>query len=405
MATSRLEYLFDRYVNKTANEAEENEFLELAEKPENKEQLQNLLQDLINETDSSEGLLPESEEAILEAIFKVQPPAKLVPMRTGFRWKRIAVAASVILTIGISSYFIFFNHNGTVQPITDERHSTNDVPAPDVTKATLKLDNGTIVYLDSANNGSLAMQGNVNVIKTADGQITYKSTVNSSQTTARYNTISNPRGSKIQTIILGDGTRILLNTESSLTYPTAFVGKERKVSITGEAYFEVARDASKKFMVDANGITTEVLGTHFNVNSYSDEEKTKVTLLEGSVKVSRQSGVSSHESVIIKPGQQAIAMSKLKSDSDRIQISSNTDIEEVMGWKNGYFHFESGDLKAMLREFARWYNVEVSYEGQISDRKFFCIVKRTSSLATVLNTLKANQVNYRIEGKNVVITQ
>jgi len=309
---------------------------------------------------------------------------KVIPLRT---IRKIAVAASIILAIGVGGYLLFFYKSGK-QPEIVVKEQQNDVSAPTVARATLKLDDGRIVYLDSAKNGSLAKQGNVNVVKLADGQIVYQG---NSTGEVKYNTITNSRGSKVQPLTLIDGTKVWLNAESSITYPTAFAGNERKISITGEAYFEVTKDASKKFIVDANGVTTEVLGTHFNVNSYQDEGDTRVTLLEESVKVSKGNSTG-----LLKPGQQA-------QITNEVKVVSGTDLEQVMAWKNGQFVLKGTDVAALMRQVARWYDVDVVFNSKVPENKFGGTVNRDVNLSTVLQALKEYGVVCWLEGKKVIV--
>jgi ferric-dicitrate binding protein FerR (iron transport regulator) len=168
------------------------------------------------------------------------------------------------------------------------------------------------------------------------------------------------------------------------------------VTISGEAYFAVSHNAKIPFKVIANGAEIQDIGTEFNVSAYGDEPETKTTLVEGSVRV--RSGVDSRESIVIKPGQQAILSANLQ-----LTTSNQVDLDEVTAWKNGLFHFESADVKTILRQFARWYDVEVIYEGELSTRKFFGIVNRDTPLSNVLQILKANDIKFRIEGKKLYV--
>jgi ferric-dicitrate binding protein FerR (iron transport regulator) len=276
------------------------------------------------------------------------------------------------------------------------------VQAPTKARATLKLDDNRIVYLDSVGNGQLAVQGNVSVVKTADGKISYQLPVASSQLEVKYNTISNPRGSKVQTLTLIDGTQVWLNAESSITYPTAFVGDERKVTITGEADFVVKHNEKMPFKVIANGVEINDVGTEFNVNAYSDEDAIRVTLLEGSVRVSKsnQSGVSSQESVVIKPGEQAVSVS-----SGQLAVNNNVDVEQVMAWKNGLFKFDGMTIEPLMRQIEKWYDVDVEYRGKVNSH-FIATIPRTVSAMDAFRILEqTGGVHFTIEGKKVIVEQ
>jgi len=217
-----------------------------------------------------------------------------------------------------------------------------------------------------------------------------------------YNTLTNPRGSKIVSINLSDGTKIWLNSESTLRYPVVFNGNERRVELTGEAYFEVApsfiRSGKKRpFYVTANDVTVEVLGTHFNVNNYPDEETIKVTLLEGRVRVGRgQRAAGKDNSVILKPGEQT-SVYQTSQPSQPIPVQ----IEEVMAWKNGAFYFNGENLQAIMKQLTRYYDVDVEYEGDIPDKHFGGMINRNKNLGEVLNVLELSGVHFQVEGKKI----
>ncbi|HXS54891.1 MAG TPA: FecR domain-containing protein, partial [Hanamia sp.] len=186
-----------------------------------------------------------------------------------------------------------------------------------------------------------------------------------------------------------DGSKVWLNAESSLTFPVAFPGEERKVEITGEAYFEVAHDANKKFIVTKGTTTVQVLGTHFNVNAYDDENSIKVTLLEGSVKVENV-----NNKVIIKPGEQA----QVGKDNG-IKVVNDLDIQQVIAWQKGLFEFNHADLASIMRQVSRWYDVEVIYDGKITEGKFGGGLSKSLPLSAVLKLMEANGVKFQLEGK------
>ena len=263
-----------------------------------------------------------------------------------------------------------------------------DVIAPTSSKATITLANGQIVELDAISTGTLvASQGAVNVMKTEDGQIVYKGT--SKQ--IAYNTLYNPRGSKVISLRLNDGSIVWLNSQSSIRYPVAFVGDERQVEITGEAYFEVAKNLTKKFIVVSNGLNIEVLGTHFNVNSYNDNKKIKVTLLEGSVKIIKGGGTC-----ILKPGQQAQV-------ADEIQVLNGANIESVMAWKNGFFSFSGTSVEELMNILGRWYNVEIVFNKSIPNRQFGGHIATSANLSQVIKVLNESELNCAlIDGKLVI---
>jgi transmembrane sensor len=312
--------------------------------------------------------------------------ARVIPI-----WKRIAAAGVVLLILSVAGYFIL-NKNKKLDDIAQTPPaSKTDIAAPTSNKARITLANGTTVSLDSVSSGTLATQGNMKVVKNANGEIVYQSSNNDQPTTIAYNTLYNPRGSKAISLTLSDGSQVWLNAESSLKYPTSFTGNERKVEITGEAYFEVAKNTSMPFKLSKGEKEITVLGTHFNVNAYDDEEALKVTLLEGSVKVS-----IGQLSNVIKPGEQAIVTSS-------ISVNHSADIEAVMAWKNGLFHFSSATLPEVLHQLSRWYDVDVTYEGAIPSMKFGGEITRNTNLSQVLQILEESKVHFKIEGKKIVV--
>lgn len=308
-------------------------------------------------------------------------------VRRMFNWRKIAVAASVILLLGIGSYFLFFNKTGKQDSMVNAELA-KDVEAPKTTKAVITLADGSVVALDSVTSGTLATQGNVRVTKTTDGKIIYSGNANE----VVYNTLTNPRGSKVIDMTLADGSRVWLNSGSSVTYPVAFVSNERKVSITGEAYFEIAHDASRPFKVNKGETDITVLGTHFNVNAYDDEQNIKVTLLEGSVKVSKGS-----INDILKPGQQA----QINND---VKVVDDVDLEQVMAWKNGRFIFNGSDIESVMRQVARWYDMEVEYKGDLTKEEFVGVISQNVNISQILEMLeKTRAVSFEIIGRKIIV--
>lgn len=397
MEQQQFTYLFHRYFSKQATPEETETFFNYVRSAEHDDELKQLI---LQTWDAQIPNYPQSEENA-DTIFNniISMAASQTKVKTMILWRRIAVAASILLVVGLGSYLLFFNKPGKQNEIVNIEPS-KDVQAPQATKATITLADGRIVTLDSVTSGTLATQGNIKVTKTKDGQVIYdRSQLIAQSSQLLYNTLFNPRGSKVVSLTLDDGTKVWLNSESSLTYPTAFTANERKVEITGEAYFEVARDAKKKFIVTGNGVTTEVLGTHFNVNTYDDEQEIKVTLLEGKVKVTAtNSQLTAQDSRVLAPGQQAV----LTHDS-RLTTHGSVDTEAVMAWKNGLFTFKAADIKTIMRQVARWYDVEIVYEKEVTE-KFYADVSRNTNISTLLKMLETTKsVHFRVEGKKVTV--
>lgn len=305
-----------------------------------------------------------------------------------YRW---AAAAAILLLI-VSSVFLLTNQKEEGTAVTKNiqpQQQQDRLPGGD--RATLTLADGSSIVLDSAGNGMLAQQGTTQIIKKEDGQLLYNSSDNVTEEVA-YNLLQTPVGGQYK-ITLPDGSKVWLNAASSLKYPVVFSGKERRVEITGEAYFEIAKDALRPFKVQLNQMEVEVLGTHFNINSYTDEETVRTTLLEGRVKV-----ITSLENNFLQPGQQA----QLKP-SGNMKIVNDVNLEETVAWKDGNFQFENSDIKSVMRQLSRWYDVEVSYRGNISEH-FIGGISRNVKLSQVLSMLQqTGEVRFIIEGKKIIV--
>jgi transmembrane sensor len=309
--------------------------------------------------------------------------------RPGFGW--MAIAASIILILSVSSYMLFFNNSKPTHIANTTPTKAVDVQAPQTNTAIITLSDGRKVYLDSVTNGEVSVQNNIRLVKLANGQVAYQAVSSEGIQEIQYNTLTNPRGSKIVDMTLSDGTRVWLNAGSSITYPVAFVGNQRTVSVSGEAYFEVTNNAVKPFVVKKGSMEVTVLGTHFNVDAYEDEPNTEVTLLEGSVNVTNN-GVSA----LLKPGQQA-------QITEGVKVINNPDLEAVMAWKNGRILFNASDLKDIMRHLARWYDLDIIYKKDVKE-KFYVEIASSSNLSNVLKILEGTGVvHFKIDGKEITV--
>ena len=328
-----------------------------------------------------------------EGDIKVTPVRKLTPLYK-LRWAA-AVVILLILSSGINYLFKTSKSSLVSGKILAKKNTAKGV-MPGGNKAILILADGTSIVLDSSSNGTIASQGATKIIKLNTGQLIYNSS-NADQNTVSYNILSTPYGGQYQ-VTLPDGTIVWLNSASNLRYPTSFTGHERRVEITGEAYFEVAKNARQPFKVKINlsngeGSEVEVLGTHFNINAYDDETTIRTTLFEGSVKINQSTGTTQ-----IKPGQQLQT-----GKTGQIKIINNADLEETIAWKEGRFQFGNADINCIMRQLARWYDIDVKYEGNIS-RHFSGIIPRNVNLLKVLNMLElTGEVNFKVEGKKVMV--
>lgn len=402
----RIRELLLKYSSKVSSITEEGELFELLNNTTETE-IEPLLTNILEKTEPSYDYT--RRERILASVLQYTKEEEngerlVVIMKPRIQlWKRIAVAASIIGVLFVAGYWLM-NKKTTDDPSTiAQDQNTKDVPAPDKNRAQIKLADGSVVYLDSVGNGELANMNGVKVVKTADGRIEYSSEQGVLSGELKYNTLFNPRGSQVMNMTLADGSRVWLNAGSSVTYPIAFIGKERNVTITGEAYFEIAHDKTKPFKVSKGETTVEVLGTHFNVNAYDDESEIKVTLLEGKVNVSTKYDV---RGATIKPGEQAIANPSTPANggTGSLRVMKDVDVEQVMAWKNGSFVFgEAMSAEEIMRQIARWYDVEVVYEkkpgGHIGGS-----ISRSVNITKVLQILEATgTMQFKVEGRKVTL--
>lgn len=314
--------------------------------------------------------------------------------------KSISIAAMVLVSLSLSFFFLKKNYVKTEEQFV-EINSNNDI-LPGNNKAVLTLADGSKISLDDAEKGLLASQGNIAITKTDNGEIVYeKNNVLDSRNTAKtaINTIQTPKGGKFQ-VRLPDGSKVWLNSASSLSYPTVFTGKERKVLLKGEAYFEIASNKNLPFRVVTNGQVVEVLGTHFNINSYDDEDFTKTTLLEGSVRVTLKTASNKlGKTKMLKPGEQSLT--NVKNTGIRVE---NADTEKAIAWKNGYFKFKNTPIKEIMREVERWYDVELVYEGEIPTDEFTGFISNDVNISAVLKILEqSGGVKFTVKGKKIKV--
>jgi transmembrane sensor len=301
--------------------------------------------------------------------------------------------AAAILLFGLLSYVVFdlsyINKRSEIAKVRSMELKNDILPGGD--KATLTLADGSVVALEDIADGTVREENGIRVSKVA-GQLEYRIVRTAEAIVQAYNTIHTPVGGQFH-IVLEDGSKAWLNSESSLRFPTAFSGKNRAVELTGEGYFEIAKNTKMPFVVHAGKTRVEVLGTHFNVMAYANEVFSKTTLLEGSVTVSNGA-----ISKIMMPGQQAVV-------GEQVQIRT-TEVDEAVAWKNGYFQFENEDLKTIVRQLKRWYSVDFENVENIPDKHFSAVVSRNTPLSKVLKMLEmSGELNFKIEGKKITIRE
>lgn len=352
------------------------------------------------------GQCSEEELALLETWYNQYAPARKVadidwvedvhdilkslenihqPVVKVSKWKRTAVAASFFLCISIGLYLLI-TRSSSPQIVENQ---TRDI-RPGSNRAILTLANGQQISLNGNQKGKLAQQGNAAITKTAEGQVVYQANGENNTGGENLNTVTTPLGGQYH-IVLADGTQAWLNAGSSITYPAVFAGNKRTVQITGEVYFEVAHNAAKPFRVKSNGQLVEVLGTHFNINSYDNEPAAKTTLLEGSVRI--------NDKTVLKPDEQAIV------SGTGLKVI-RVDTELAVAWKNNKFMFDNDSIESVMRMVERWYDVKVDYEGEIPEDKFGGSVSRFASVSKVLNILElTGKVHFKVKGRRITVTK
>lgn len=373
-----LKTLLEKHFNGTATPGEITELQELLAKSANDADLDASLQELWENFTPDTALSDKKANEIFAAI-------------TEHRQRRLwwpAAAVIIILLMAGGAKLIFHKsvqHTATLA-------FKNDV-APGGNHAILTLGDGKQISLDSAGNGALGKQGATTILKLNNGQLAYEAKGIIPQQVS-YNKITTPRGGQFQ-IVLPDGTKVWMNAASSLRFPTAFSGNDRQVDLTGEAYFEVAKDQAKPFIVNVNRMKVEVLGTHFNIMSYPDEKSIQTTLLEGAVNVS-----GNGHSQKLQPGQQAEL-----STNGNLQLVADPDIESALAWKNGYFQFNKADLQSVMRQLSRWYDIEVVYKDQVPDFMFVGQLDKNANLSVILRILERSQVHFTVEGRKITVKE
>jgi transmembrane sensor len=325
------------------------------------------------------------KDAVWDRILEKAPELAVPPARK-FPLLSMVAAAAVLFLIAGTGIYIFSKQKKALPAFVVSK----PVTAPGGSHAVLQLTNGSAILLDSVHTGSVAVQGNSTVIKEDSNGLVYNGNGQPKISGLVFNTLITPRGGEYK-IVLSDGTKVWMNAASSLKYPVYFAGNDRKVELTGEAYFEVAKDASKPFRVIVNNRTTvEVLGTHFNIMAYDDEPYLNTTLLEGSVKIDKS---------VLSPGQQA----RINSYGE-INILNDVDTAETVAWKNGRISFDNADIRTIMRAVSRWYDVDVSYEGDIPGVQYMGGIRRDTELPDLLKVLALNKIHFKTTGKKITVS-
>lgn len=389
MKNARLEFLYQRYIDETCTAEEREEFFSLISNTD--EDLNDLLDGTWNTIEISDDYSREKADALLNQVLSI-PKNPLVKQQHWYRYA--GIAAAILMTLSAGVYF-FSNHSTLQQR---QQNTLSESIAPAGNKATLTLANGATINLENAGTGEIAKQAGIAITKTAEGRLSYQLS-EAHEAGAGYNIITTPRGGHYD-VTLPDGSKVSLNAASSIKYPAVFGDQGRRVELSGEAYFEVAKRTVKvgsklervPFIVKTADQEVAVLGTHFNISAYADDMEIKTTLLEGSVRVS----LPNHHSEMLIPGQQAL----LKAQ----RLSTKTvDTEEAVAWKNGFFQFNEAHIVDIMKELSRWYDMDVVFEGKQSEALFLLKIPRNLSLLQVLKILETNGIQFKTEGRKLIV--
>jgi transmembrane sensor len=405
MNNNRLHYLLHAYVNKECTWAEEDELMRLVSDPANEASIMGILDGLYDNNPAKLRLPSAESKEILFEIFKHAPAEKkTIPLLSAHKWRYIAAAAAVLLlavTFSFSLLRNIFNDN-KMADIRSVEYTEDVKPGRNV--AFLTLDNDSVIPLDHVELGSVIRQRCAQIVKSSEGELIYHEDMLASDDSMplEYHTLATPRGGQFK-LTLPDGSRVWLNAESSLRFPSAFASQERRVEIKGEAYFEIAHQPGRPFIVSLadhpgfpEGIEIEVLGTHFNVMAYGDEPMIATTLVEGSVRIGRLKVADGQAT--LRPGQQAVMMSGGKPEI------SEVDLFEATAWKDGYFVFSDEDIECIMRKLARWYNVDVEYASALTYREFSGMISRYENISRALEKFElTGAISFDVKDNRIIV--
>ncbi|MDR6567944.1 FecR family protein [Chitinophaga ginsengisegetis] len=391
---SFLKELFARFLENRCSEEEIILLMEYAEKEEYREIFSEMINRVATEDHPAEEDLYAKHKNVIDGVAaRITPPVPVRKEKT-HRWLPYQVAAAVAFLLLAGGVWRWYSRSSSTLPVA--QHTIAPAPANDAApagkKAILILANGASVTLDSVASGLLTRQGQTQIIKSAGGSLLYSSAAGAAAEPL-YNSIITPRGGQYQ-VTLSDGTKVWLNAASTLRFPAAFTGAQRQVTLTGEAYFEVAKNADKPFLVTVNNLRVTVLGTSFNIMAYEDEAAVNTTLLDGAVKVTE-----GNNATLLQPGEQAQVVSQ-----GNIRVVKHADLNAVMAWKNRLFWFEQDDIHTVMRQLSREYNIAVEIRGNIQ-RHFTGSIPRDVNVSTVLEVLeKTGGVHFTMNNGKIIVT-
>ena len=396
MQSQHILYLLEQHLAGQMTEAQQNELDQIMQNPEYEDVVKNCLLQLLG---NAEEETPSGGGEMLQRIMSVDKTAGEAVTSPGgllFLWRRPVVrrfAVAAALLVMVAGGWFFLRKSKTSEAVATVAPKAATIK-PGSNRAILTLGNGQQIVLDDAHNGVLGQQGKTRVIKLDSGRLAYADGAGSTGATGgiMYNTIATPRGGQYQ-ITLPDHSKVWLNAESSLRFPTAFTEKQRTVELTGEAYFEVAQNKDQPFLVKAGTTETRVLGTQFNVMAYGDEGPVKTTLLEGSVQMGQ-----GQANTLLTPGQQGQYDSQMGRMAARM-----VNTRQVTAWKDGYYFFDRTPVQSIMRQISRWYDVQIVYQGQAPHDEIVGKIPRTADVSEVLHIMELIGIRFRIEGRTITV--
>lgn len=395
-----LKYLMSQFASNACTREEFDRLLALAGNADENEELTEEMRRCWDSIRSDGGVAPEWRERFSNMLNDAARPEQVAaPVKNVHKinYRKWIAAASVMIALMVG----YFGHQRNGDVITGSadvvkiKEPTASVD-PGRNRALLTLADGSVIGLDTSARGKIATQGGVKIIKGEEGEILYYS---DPQTTpeAGFNSITTPKGGKY-CVVLSDGTKVWLNSASSIRFPAGFENGVRDVVLTGEAYFEVTKSCGKPFHVRAGNISVEVLGTKFNINAYREEGRISTTLVQGKIRVTKPADGGSSQGLLLKPGKQANL-----ADNGILTVDQSPHIDEVLAWKNGVFNFVNTPVPEILREIARWYDLEIVYEGEIPDKRLTGTFSRNVGLDQLTEMLRYAGINMSIDKKRLLI--
>ena len=401
MQDQRISYLLDQHLSGRMTESEQQEWASILAAPEYQQAVQEEMHRrmALSGAEPHVGLSPDAPHRILSHVLSIDKTPEGYPTET-FRRGRVlflgaafwkwSAAAAVLLVTGSVGYKMYHKPSQSLAAKT-ATVIKNDI-APGANRAILTLSNGSQVVLTGARNGLLGQQGNTKIIQLANGKLTYEAGNDGQAQPIAYNTITTPRGGQYQ-VTLPDGTKVWLNAASSLRFPAAFTGSDRTVQVTGEAYFEVAQDKAKPFIVQAGETETRVLGTSFNVMAYGDEKAVRTTLLDGAVRMDK-----GDLNTLLKPGEQGSFDTQAGTMSTK-----KVNVRATIAWKDGYYYFDRTKTEDVMRQISRWYDVDIVYQGGIPQDEIVGKIPRTAYVSEVLHVMELIGLRFKIEGRKIIV--